>query len=160
MIAVKTQAHWEQEIEKTDFHDVESEEYEANFVKYKNSVEMIDLKDSMLNSILQINSYFNAYKFLKNDDMAYSQKKADKKAAEIFQAIRFLVKDIKNTSFWAGGGYVTGEEIFRNICARKNPAHVQALSLIQSTTGKSYTLFKVYLEKISRESYYFSGISI
>lgn len=137
------------EMKDSAYMEMDDEEMELNLRKYKTGMEMIDLKNSILDSIFQINTYYNAYKFLKTNNIPFYQKKANKKAAELFQTITALLNRIKNISILAGDSYLTGDQIFQGICDKRNSQHIQALSLIQSVKDRDYTLFKAFLEEAS-----------
>lgn len=127
--------------------DGDCEELDSNLLKYRTGVEMIDMKNSILDAIFKINTYFNAYRFLKNAGLPFYQQKANKKAAEIFQTIRALLGRIKKISVLTGDGYLTGEQVFQNICDKRNSQHMQALALIQGAKDKEYPFFKTFLEE-------------
>ena len=127
----------------------DTETLESTFIRYESGKEVIDLKNFILDSVFKINTYYNAYKFLRNGKLPGQKEKASKKGAEIFQTVRVLLHRVKTSSFFDGERFIRGEEIFQSVCDKRNSNHMEALSLIQATMGKDYTYFKAHLEEYS-----------
>jgi len=128
--------------------DKDGEMLRSNLAQYKKSMEIVEVKDMIFDHLFKINATFNAYRFLKKNNLPSHEKKANRKAAEIFETIKALLKKLHVASVFVGTEYLSGEEIFQGICDKHYPAHKPALFLIQTYKSKNYPHFKRCLETV------------